>query len=594
LVVLATASAACERAPLNTEAPRPVAPRAVEFAQSANIRSDDSGGGIPLTPTGIRVPSPRWVRLRATGSVHIEGNPTLMNGGSEFCQIFMSHCFPPLAGRSAGPEGIEPCAGCGPVLAVVLSAGPALYFQTIRTGSDAVVFLRPEWPVGVERGSYNDVTAAGRWRYNTYVYRADDLRVEAQEVEPPYTLAVSDTVFRSFRPIWATLHGPQADAAILSYMFVPGDTAAEPQSWGTDPKFTPKHILCRDSVCPVHPDAAGRIYAWVTHRSHPGLIVGPVLRPARSSSARLVLTCTGDLDRPNRVTRGKEVTCTASKNPATAAGELKITGWSFEGRARTDGDVTANEWKGVMVEGGTVEVRGTIGDRAVDPAATRIDVTDRTWAQAPAFTIREIKNGEDPRLTLPERVTLAHDLGAANFFRTPDPAALPLDPVGEVTGGPNHEIYYYENLSFPVYAYYVLNRTAMSRGSSFYNAQEQDTGSSTALSGGVNWCSQSVVSGNLLALVEDHELEHIKVYQATFTSELAPIVIRLEKKTSTTLSELSDEYEAILDVLEGKSHAASLTIHARRGNPNVVAPRDRQGDCALKNEDGQELANGTP
>lgn len=303
-----------------------------------------------------------------------------MNGGSEFCQIFMSHCFPPLAGRSAGPEGIEPCAGCGPVMAVVLSAGPALNVHTIWTGSDAVVFLRPEWPVGVERGSYNDITAAGRWWYNTYVYRADDLLVEAQEVEPPYTLAVSDTVFRPFRAIWATLHGSQADAAILSYMFVPGDTAAEPQSWGTDPRFTPKYIQCRDAACPVYPDAPGRIYAWVRHQNHDGLIVGPVLRPARSSSsARLVLTCKGDLPSPNRVTRGEQVTCTASKNPRDAAGELKITGWTFEGRARTDGDVTSTEWRGIIVKPGTVQVSGTIGGVAVTDSA-QLAVKAREWS----------------------------------------------------------------------------------------------------------------------------------------------------------------------------------------------------------------------
>jgi len=95
---------------------------------------------------------------------------------------------------------------------------------------------------------------------------------------------------------------------------------------------------------------------------------------------KLVLTCSGDLGE-NRVTRGKEIACTASKDPASGAGELKIVGWNFEGRARTDGDVTSTVWRGVMVKGGTIEVRGIIGTAEQRPVNMSVDVAPRSdWS----------------------------------------------------------------------------------------------------------------------------------------------------------------------------------------------------------------------
>lgn len=227
---------------------------------------------------------------------------------------------------------------------------------------------------------------------------------------------------------------------------------------------------------------------------------------------QLVLSCIGNRGL-NTVTRGSTLRCEAKKEPGSSPGDITVTRWSFDGKERSDGDLTSNIWEGVMVRDGVVQVEARIGDAAVAPATAPIVVEDREWSgKAPSVTVREARNGEDGRLTLAPKVTWAHDLGATSFFSTPTPADPPLDPTAVVDGGPNDGLYYFPNdFTFSVVAIYVLNRAAMSRGSGFYNAQEQDAAGGGQRLGGMNWCSRSVVTGPLLALVEAHEVEHVRV-----------------------------------------------------------------------------------
>ncbi len=96
--------------------------------------------------------------------------------------------------------------------------------------------------------------------------------------------------------------------------------------------------------------------------------------PPPQREPRIALTCS-----PDPVVRAQEITCTASRDTAGGPGELKIIGWSFEGEERKDGDVTSTQWRGVMVKDGTVQVRGTIADRAVAPGKAKIRVERRQW-----------------------------------------------------------------------------------------------------------------------------------------------------------------------------------------------------------------------
>ncbi|MEW5928165.1 MAG: hypothetical protein AB1941_11820 [Gemmatimonadota bacterium] len=305
--------------------------------------------------------------------------------------------------------------------------------------------------------------------------------------------------------------------------------------------------------------------------------------------AGLVLECSGDLG-ANKVTRGQEITCTTRKDPADAPGALTISSWTFDGEPRTDGDPTSVTWNGVMVKGGVVEVKGTIGSGTEQTARTTIQVKDRAWS--PAFTVREIANGEDGRLTLPNLVTYAHDLGAANFFDTPTPHALPPEVVEIVDSGPNDGLRYFTDLAIPVYAYYVLNHAAMKPGSAFYLAQEEVRPGGTRI-GGINWCDRSVVVGSLPGLVEAHELRHIEVYKEVFAREIQPVLVRLESMSAADATELLDAYEPVYNRVDATARAQSEAIHdiPNADNPDLVNARDTHGRCLLKNQFGRELKN---
>lgn len=304
---------------------------------------------------------------------------------------------------------------------------------------------------------------------------------------------------------------------------------------------------------------------------------------------QLRLTCMGDQG-ANRVTRGEELRCTAS---STTAGTFTISGWKFEGKPREDGDTNSATWEGVMVRGGTVSVEGRVGNQPATPATATITVLDRDWSnKAPTATIREITNGEDSRLVLSERIVYAHDLGAANFFTTAKPEDLPHDPVGYVNGGPNDRLTYYKDLSFPVFAYFVLNRDAMSQGSSFYNRQESGAGGGGGKVGGMNWCTRSIVTTSLPRLVEAHERLHIDVYLAALRRELPPVLSKLEKRVGSD-EELAGEYESEFGEIDRVARGESLAIHNQSGNPHQVTPRNSRGDCALRNDNGIQLQSDT-
>jgi hypothetical protein len=312
------------------------------------------------------------------------------------------------------------------------------------------------------------------------------------------------------------------------------------------------------------------------------------------SQNKLVVECEGDLPTTNTVTRGAEVTCAARKDPVNAPGALTISGWSFDGQPRTDGDLTSATWKGVMVKGGTVEVKGTIGGGTEQTARATVQVKDRTWSVA--FTVKQVGNGDDDRLTLNSAIRWAHDLGGANFFTTPSRSASSPEVTEVVDGGPNHEFRYFTDLSFPVYAHYVLNHAAMSRGSAFYLAQEEERPGGGTRLGGTNWCDRSVITSSLPRLVEAHELRHIEVYKEVFFQELQPVLQRLEPMTGPDAGELIDAYEEAFAEVQKTAHEASDAIHKipNAGNPNLVKPRDSQGECLLRNQIGGELKNKEP
>lgn len=334
--------------------------------------------------------------------------------------------------------------------------------------------------------------------------------------------------------------------------------------------------------------------AWTGHPTIPMYTFSDgrnvTLEMVPKTEAALIAECMGDLGK-DMITRGQEITCIARKDPENAPGELKVNGWSFDGEPRTDGDPTSVTWKGVMVEGGVVEVKGRIGSEAEQTARATIQVEDRDWSgKEPLISVKEVRGGEDPRMgLLPSVPFWADELGYAKFFNIETAGSLPEEPVAEVQSGPNSGRYYFpEGTQFPVYARYVLNTAAMASGSEFARLQESGGGGNRI--GGINWCSRTVVPG-LLDLVRAHELKHIEVYAQTYKQELSAHAVRLEAMSSRDASELLDAYDSVYRIINPTAHEESNSIHQKTGNPFRVTPRDGEGDCVLRNAQGQELTN---
>lgn len=328
----------------------------------------------------------------------------------------------------------------------------------------------------------------------------------------------------------------------------------------------------------------GRDFARCRTESKNGYaVVGMRLTLLPEQTTKVALRCLGDLGE-DRVTRGQTLRCEVRKAPATAPGDLAVSGWSFDGTPREDGDLNFPSWEGQMVAAGEVAVRARIGTGPEQTASASIEVVNRTWS-APTVTVQEVPNGADSRLTLPGTVVLAKDLGVSSFFFTARPGDLPLDPIDEVRGGPNNGLYYFKDLSFPIWAYYVLNRAAMQVGSGFYNAQDP-AGDRPVRRGALNWCDKTVVAKDLLRLVEAHEREHIRVYTDAFTRELRLVMTDLEAIVDADFVAMHDTYDAQRLRIDEIGRVESEAIHRLSGNPFMVTPSDSQGDCALKNEIG--------
>ncbi|MDQ4078044.1 MAG: hypothetical protein M3220_17575 [Chloroflexota bacterium] len=560
-------------------------------------------------------PESTWVLIEVSGAIQTAPNPACAD---------QPPYWPCPGGPIAYDFDSEPTSqGMGPVW-ICTNTGPTCGGLRLRgSGTATAIGLHyqavPRTLYGKlnlqQQIAWNSLSGFGAFSY----FLSGGYTVSATAIPNPLQLSEAAPDAEGMRTYSVQpLHGLQfwnphgyghLPAGMVGWYFFPGDSVSSEPSFAGSYRYVAE---CEyQTTCRYRPPGPGKMqaaayverqYAFVrnTHAdpcapASSFAVSGARLAVATSGcqeqQPKLKLVCSGERGGANTVIRGERIRCEAKKDPENAPGALTITQWSFEGEDRIDGELTSTVWEGVMVKSGTVQVSGTIGSTTPPPSTAAIEVKDRVWANSPVFTIKEVMEGEDSRLTLPPRVTAAHDLGLSNFFKEAAPTDDPFDPTKEVIGGPNHGLYYYGDLSFPIYAYYILNRAAIRRGSNFYNAQEPGSGGGGTRLGGFNWCSQSVVSQSLLDLVQAHELEHIRVYQTAVIRDVPPAIAKLEAMVSTEFSGLIDTYDAEFGRLDRIARQESNAIHQKRGNPNVTTPRDSEGECALKNEHGQELKN---
>ncbi|MDP9349545.1 MAG: hypothetical protein M3P24_10470, partial [Gemmatimonadota bacterium] len=335
------------------------------------------------------IPRNMWVRVRVSGTVDLAANP-------EFLDLYCTpsgnpkECPPRHDGASIGPLGFEDG------LEVWVALINARYVWSPRAvGTDAaedLMYAQAGQVVQVTRGTLNDICDTYQCSHRKRLagaYLMSGSQVLTVEEVDPLSVRADRTETERDREVGFTAASDE-EVENLQWSFVPGDTLLEAgvsrsaapaggASWSISAAASAPaadwSVLAAKcggkEVCAIPVPESGRM--WVRGR----LDDQPVFAKSqivRVQPVRLKLECT-----PNPVTRGKEISCTASKAPASASGELRITGWSFEGKARTDGDVTSTEWKGIMVKGGTVEVRGTIDGKNVKPAEQSIRVERRQW-----------------------------------------------------------------------------------------------------------------------------------------------------------------------------------------------------------------------
>jgi hypothetical protein len=300
---------------------------------------------------------------------------------------------------------------------------------------------------------------------------------------------------------------------------------------------------------------------------------------------QLKLTCTGDLGE-NRVTRGERIQCVAKKDPETAAGELTITSWSFEGEPRVDTPVDAATWAGPMVRSGTVTVKARIGTGTEMTAVAPITVVARDWSEKTiSLTPERVRNGDSKLSPLPPAVLWAHDLGHARFVRENGQPEM-------IDEGPNRDYSYIPDLLVRYTQYYAVNDDALAPNSAFTRAQAPTTNSAGGIRlGGRNYCQQRDVPRQD-ARIEQHELVHGTMFRDKLVELLKPELAKLEALVGRSDSEVTDPLDQALERLEKSARDISAAIVDDKKGPYASSFVDSNGRaCLMKNVEGADLDN---
>jgi hypothetical protein len=441
-------------------------------------------GTVRLAPTGIVIPRDMWVRVRVTGSIRIDADPEWVR---RFCNPGPpSECPPPYDGASAGPLGVDQ----GLEVQVAMNNAYFLWrprasggdgaedIMWVSAGTGVLAGRAGLWEFGDCWGCTHQPGRAGRYRLtgtqtltveeiNPLSVRAD--RTETDPAEPVGFTARADEEMRNLE--WAFVagdtfpeSGPAASRAPAGGATFSTSAAAAPAA-----DWNALASCRRKEACTTRIAASGRM--WV--RGHiEDQIVFARSEIVRVQPVRLKLDCT-----PNPVTRGQSITCTASKDPASAPGEVKITGWSFAGAGSTikaeEEDQHSPTWGGTMVVSGTISVVGTIGGRAVEPATVAVNVIGRNWTGKIKYPDATSEFVGEPDLPYPPVTPENPELedGVLGVYLD----APPVASYGEGSGPNKGWVYVDEPPLFSMTPLIRLN-VALRPDNPFYRAQRGDSG----------------------------------------------------------------------------------------------------------------------
>ena len=527
-------------------------------------------GATPWTPIDYTVEEAGWVELRTSGSVFWEVNPAAYNTA---CGWFCTgpDASPFFGSGEAGGAG----SSHGQLRTELLASasrpsgnGGAAYATTADGQVYSLLRVEPGTRLWASRtgirGVASCVGACGDkdpgptgWYLLESSMKVEVRKVVPIQVQPDTTAFVAgDTL------TWTTVLYPGITNLIWRFEYAQGS----------------EEVLCSET-CRYAPRGPGRMMVsaqWT--QGWPAVPVHGYSAPVTDEPPTIALTCTDSLGVRNRIIRGQTLTCTASKDPATAPGELKIGGWSFEGKPRTDGVVTSTEWRGVMVTGGTISVHGTIGASPEETASAPISVEARTnWAGVIVYPATLPDTVFDPARfpNPPVRDSSGYDVylpGGLGLYEFDLKWRGHLAPV---TSGPNKDWWYLRTppqWMTPV----VYLSPYLEAGNPFYEAQTgKRTGDNAPPRGYTGWCTKSDMD-ILKQEVLDHEgaisgprLSHHE-FNVAYTSRRDPgpvvegVVFYLADQTASLQKvaelQIAQAYEApMLAANTAAVHASSNT-----------------------------------
>jgi hypothetical protein len=297
----------------------------------------------------------------------------------------------------------------------------------------------------------------------------------------------------------------------------------------------------------------------ITEITTPQYATSDVVRAGATAPA-LKLTCTSKLGE-NRVTRGDTITCTASKDPVDASGELADVRWAFTGMGFKYPDAEAGDevptgttWKGKMVMSGTVSVKAKLNG-SEQSASVSVDVQPRAdflekrveVAVRPG-TLADVPGSARPA-DFPSGVRdlgRAVNMGGGMAYDPKNNLAAVLRTVGIVQdGGPNHNLAYLEEIPLDASSIVVVH-PALAEGTAFHQAQARES----RVVSGTPPCLQSRF-GEYIRKVAEHEGidGNPNSHVGYFEQALNPLAARAVEPLvyhSSRLAEMAREWQRLL------------------------------------------------